>query len=299
MTMTNATEARDIIRAKAISSVKRRENLSRLYTATVALALVVAIIPLTSIISDLVGKGGQFLSWGFLTQNVHTPGFNDPHNVGGIANAISGSLIIVGLAVLISVPVAILLAMAIHEFNNRIMKTVAVIVEVFVGLPSVVFGVFAFIALVVTTKHFLAYYGSLALCFIMVPVSTVNSVAALRAVPATLNEAGLALGSKPSRVMFRVIFPTALPRIMTGIFLALSRTVGETAPVLFVTGSSALVSWNLNKGATTLPAAIWNNLQQGSPYAALECWGIALVLILFVFFFNILGRIFLARAEKK
>lgn len=293
------TNSRDLVRATAAASYKRRERRSRVYTVFIGLALAIAIIPLASIIDDLLGKGLPFISWSFLTKNVQQPTFFHPQDVGGIANAISGSLIIVGLAVAISVPLAILLAFAIVEFKNKVMTWVLLIVEIFVGLPSVVFGIFAYVSLVLVSKTFHAYYGSLALCFIMVPVSTVNSVAALRSVPATLTEAGLSLGARPSRVMLRIVFPAALPRIMTGIFLALSRTVGETAPVLFVVGANTLVNWNLNKQSDTLPGTIWNNLNQGSPYGQLECWGIALVLIAFVFFFNILGRIFLARAEKK
>jgi len=298
-TTTLENNARELIRNKATASYKKRERWSKVYTGFIALALAIAIVPLASIINDLLGRGLRFITWGFFTQNVAQPSLMHPQDVGGIANAISGSAIIVGLAVAISVPLAIFLAIAIFEFKNRFMKWVLLIVEIFVGLPSVVFGVFAFVALVLVSKQFHAYYGSLALCFIMVPVSTVNSVAALRSVPSTLNEAGLSLGARPSRVMFRVIFPVALPRIMTGIFLALSRTVGETAPVLFVVGNNLFVNWNLNKQAATLPGTIWNNLNQGSPYGQLECWGIALVLIAFVFFFNILGRLFLARAEKK
>jgi phosphate transport system permease protein len=290
---------RQRIRAQAAASYRRRERWSTVYTSAICVALLVAIIPLASIINDLLSKGLPFLSWGFLTQNVAQPSLMHPQDVGGIANALSGSLIIVGLAVAISVPLAILLAFALFEFKNKLMNWVLLIVEVFVGLPSIVFGVFAYVSLVLVTKQFHAYYGSLALCFIMVPVSTVNSVAALRSVPTTLNEAGLSLGARPSRVMLRVIFPAALPRIMTGIFLALSRTVGETAPVLFVVGANLYVNWDLNKQAATLPGTIYNNLNAGSPYGQLECWGIALVLIGFVFFFNILGRIFLARAEKK
>lgn len=290
---------RDVIRLKAQSSNKRRELLSRFYFGLITVGLVLAVIPLTSIISDLIGKGLPFISWKFLTTNPVIPTFSDPNAVGGIANAISGSIIVVALAVAISVPLAVALAAALFEFKGKFFTAVGVVTEIFVGLPSIVFGIFAFITLVLTTKTFVAYYGSLALCFIMLPVTTVNCLAALRAVPPTLNEAGLALGSRPSRVMLRVILPTALPRIMTGIFLALSRTVGETAPVLFVVGSSLSVSWNINQRATVLPGLIWSNLQQGSPQQQVECWGIALVLIAFVFFFNILGRIFLARAEKK
>jgi phosphate transport system permease protein len=127
---------------------------------------------------------------------------------------------------------------------------------------------------------------------------TINALAALQSVPDTLIEAGLSLGLRPSRVMMRIILPAARARVFTGIFLAFSRAVGETAPILFVIGASSLPIYKPDAEATTLPTMMWAFLNSSYPSQREECWGIALVLMVAVLFFNVISRVFLARTQK-
>ena len=302
-TTTNPTdvashERREFIRATSAKSYTRRAWTSRLYLGALSVALLIAFVPLASILQNVVGHGIHYITWHYLTTSQQYPSITNPDNVGGIGNALAGTAVVDLGAVLISIPVALLLAMAMFEFTHRWVSAVRNAMETFIGLPSIVFGVFTYVSLVQTTHQFHAYFGSLALCFIMIPVMTINALAALRSVPDTLVEAGLSLGSRPSRVMLHVVIPAAKSRIFTGIFLAFSRAVGETAPILFVVGASDLVRFNPNAQATTLPSLMWNYLIGSYPSERASCWGIALVLMAVVLFFNVLSRVFIAFSNK-
>ncbi len=294
----SSDERRQFIRETSAKSYRRRALYSRLYLLSLSVALLIAFIPLASILQNVVGHGIHYITWHYLTSSQQLPSLVNPNDIGGIGNALAGTAVVDFIAVLISVPTAIVLAMAMFELRNRWVSAVRGAMETFIGLPSIVFGVFTYVALVLTTHQYHAYFGSLALCFIMIPVMTINALAALQSVPDTLIEAGLSLGSRPSRVMFNVILPAARPRIFTGIFLAFSRAVGETAPILFVIGASDLVSFNPGKQATTLPSLMYDYLTGSYPSLRESCWGIALVLMAAVLFFNVLSRIFVARSNR-
>ena len=299
-TSTMSSEARrEFIRTTSAKSYRRRAVFSRLYLAALSLALLIAFVPLASILQNVVGHGIHYMTWHYLTTSQQLPSLVNPNAIGGIGNALAGTAVVDIIAVAISIPIAIVLAMAMFEFHNRWVVVVRTAMETFIGLPSIVFGVFTYVALVLTTHQYHAYFGSLALCFIMVPVMTINSLAALRSVPDTLVEAGLSLGSRPSRVMLHVILPAARARILTGIFLAFSRAVGETAPILFVIGASQLPTFNPGKQATTLPSLMYDYLTGSYPSLRESCWGIALGLMIAVLFFNVLSRIFVARSNQQ
>ena len=302
MTMTppsmSSSQRREFIRTTSAKSYRRRALNSRVFLLALTLALLIAFVPLFSILQNVVGHGYHYITWNFLSTSQKLPSIMNPNDIGGIGNALAGTAVVDLIAVLISIPLAIVLAKAMFELHNRWVSAVRTAMETFIGLPSVVFGVFTYVSLVLTTHQYRAYYGSLALCFIMVPVMTINSLAALQSVPDTLIEAGLSLGMRPSKVMLHVILPAARARVFTGVFLAFSRAVGETAPILFVIGASQLPSFSPGKQATTLPSLMYNYLTNTYPSQREACWGIALVLMVAVLFFNVLSRIFVARSNQ-
>ena len=282
----SSQERREFIRSTSAKSYRRRAVYSRLYLSGILVALLIAFVPLASILQNVVGHGAHYITWHYLT-------------TGGIGNALAGTAVVDLISIVIAIPVAILLSMAMFELRNRWVSAVRAAMETFIGLPSIVFGVFVYVSLVLTTHQYHAYFGSIALLFIMVPVMTINALAALESVPDTLIEAGLSLGLRPSRVMLHIILPAARARVFTGIFLAFSRAVGETAPILFVIGASQLPSLDPGKQATTLPSLMYNYLTGTYPSQRESCWGIALVLMAAVLFFNVLSRIFVARSNHQ
>jgi phosphate transport system permease protein len=288
---------REIIRRTSQKSGQRRQLLSNLYFAVLTIALLVIFIPLYGVLSTIVVRGYHSLNWTFLTANPIPP-TSATSPIGGVANAIDGTLEVTGIAVLLAVPLTILISVALFETRNRLARIVEQGIEVFVGMPAITFGLFIAAITVSVTHKFEAWYGSMALLFIVVPVATVNMIAAIRSVPQTLIEAGLGLGARPSRVMMRIILPTALPRILTGFFLSVSRALGETAPVLFVIGGVLVPSFNPRLPATTLPTQIYAYFGSQFESQVQACWGMALLLVIIVLFFNVLSRIFLARSKK-
>jgi phosphate transport system permease protein len=295
-----SAERRAMVQASAAKGLRRRIWLSRLFLASMVLALLIAFVPLFSILDNVIAKGAPFMTWQFLSQSQQFPSILQPTAIGGVWNAISGSLLIDGLAIVIAVPIALTLAVSLFEFENRLFRTLRICLEVMIGLPSILLGIFIYSFVVIPISHGVgtAYAGSLAIALMMVPLIAIAAEAGLRDVPVTLKEAGLALGAKRSSIMRRVIMPFAVPRVLTGILLAISRAVGETAPILFVIGVSLLPGWNPNGQATSLPVLIWNYLGSQYPGEREACWGIALILIAAVLVLNLASRIIVAMTSK-
>ena len=297
---TPAFSRREFVRTIASRSLKRRLWFSRFYMALVALALVVAAVPLFSIIYAVVKRGYQFINVHFLTQSQLSPSIMQPKGIGGVSNAIVGTVLIDGIAAAIAIPVALLVAMALYEINNRATSGLRLALEVMIGQPSILLGIFVYTVIVVPISHGVGtvWAGSLAIAMLMIPFIAIAADAALRDVPVNLIEAGRALGARPSRIMRRVILPFALPRVLTGVILALSRAVGETAPILFVTGVSLVVNWSPNGQATALPALIYQYFTSSFPYLKQAAWGIALILITGVLIINLTSRLLVSKLNK-
>jgi phosphate transport system permease protein len=292
-------ERRELVQRTAKRFYARKVLYSRLFIALCVLGLVLAFIPLTSIVYNVIKKGLPYISWSFLTTPQKLPDIFHQNDIGGISNAITGTIVVFGIGLLIAIPVSMLLAVALYESTSKSVHALRIYLEVMIGLPSILFGLFIY-AYVVKPQgyHLSGYAGGLALALLMLPLMTIACERALNDVPATLKEAALALGARPSRVMRRVLLPYALPQMWTGIMLSLSRAVGETAPVLFVIGTALSTSWNPNDEQATLPTAIFGNLS--STYSTLheECWGIALVLIVAVFSLNLVSKLIVTRTNK-
>jgi phosphate transport system permease protein len=167
------------------------------------------------------------------------------------------------------------------------------------GAPSILMGLFAF-SFVVRDLHigFSALAGSFALAVLMLPVIIISSEIAVRGVPNTLREAGLALGAKPHKVSMKIVLPAAVTGIVTGIILAISRAIGETAPVLLVIGGGYINSWKPLDPVAALPLSIYENAKSEWPSLRTEVWGIALVLVVFVFVLSLSARIWASRKQQ-
>lgn len=295
----SSDERRAFVQASAQRFYRRKVAYSRVFLTLTGIALVIACIPLVSIVWNILSRGLPQISWSFLTSPQQEPTLFHQGDIGGISNAIVGTVLTFGVGLVIAIPFAIVLGIALYESSGRFMSGFRTLLEVMVGMPSILFGVFIY-AYVVTRMHYqlTGFAGALALAVLMIPLMAVSCEVALRSVPSVLVEAGLALGAKRASVMRRVVLPYALPRIWTGVMLALSRAVGETAPVLFVIGTSLVPNWDLFGQQTTMTTMMFADV--GSPYSSLQhqTWGIALVLIFMVFIFNIGSRIIVARSTK-
>jgi phosphate transport system permease protein len=301
--MTN-DERRAFVQETSKSHFRRRVFFSRIFLSALIVSLVIAFIPLFSIIQNVVGHGWHFISWKFLTTPQQQPGvLFHKSAIGGIANAITGTVLVNGVATLVAIPLSILLAIALYESKGRWMHALRVYNEVMVGLPSILLSIVVYAVIVVpllasSGLYFTGLAGVISLTLLMIPLITVACEAALRDVPATYSEAAFALGARKSRVMMRVLLPYALPRMLTGIMLSLSRAVGETAPILFLIGSSLVTNWSLWSQQTTLPTQIFHYLEVDNPYLHNACWGIALILIIAVFVLNLTSRVIVARSLR-
>ncbi len=293
---------RQLVHDSARRTFTRRVWMSRLFLGALAGALVIAFIPLFSILWSVIGNGAHAISWAFLTtpQKINP---TNPNDIGGIANAITGSVLLDGLAFVLALPIAMILAIALHELHARSMRWLRYQFEIMVGHPSILYSIVVYAVIVTPILRHFGYQfsgvaGIVSLAALMVPLMTVTMHDAILDVPLTLKEAALALGARRSRVMWRVILPYARPRMLTGVLLSFSRAVGETAPIVFVIGTQLMTNWNPLSQQTTLPTLTYNYLGSGIPAEQAACWGIALVLIATVLALNLTSRFAVARMGK-
>jgi phosphate transport system permease protein len=257
-----------------------------LSTITVS-AAVIACIPLFSVLIMLLYRGGKRLSLE-LFYALPPTAFETG---GGFGNAIVGTLFMVGLAALISVPFGVLAAIFLAELGpgNKIAQVARFCAKTMTGLPSILAGVFAYAAVVLIMGHYSAWAGGIALSLLMIPVVMLTAEEAIKMVPRPMKEAAYGMGCTPAQTMWKVMLPVAMPGIITGVVLAVARAAGETAPLLF----SALFSdyWlRANEPTASLAVLIYN--YSGMPFEnQIElAWAASLVLVLMVFVLNIISR---------
>jgi phosphate transport system permease protein len=298
-------ERRETIQATARRFYRRKMVYSRLFVSMMALGLLVALGALAMLLEAVISRGMRYISWSFLTSPPQLADLFHRNRIGGISNALVGTLVVFGLGFLIAVPLSIIVAVALYESSGKVMAGFRTLLEVMVGMPSILFGIFIF-AYIVSPDIFHSGYvfngfaGSLALAVLMVPLMSVTCEQALRAVPLTYTEAALALGAKRAKIMRKVTMPYALPRMVTGIMLSASRGVGETAPLLFTIGASMLVNFSPRSQQTTASTDALNSIsgQYIIPTQVYEVWGVALVLITVVLILNVSSRIIVARLNR-
>ncbi|MGQ9532891.1 MAG: phosphate ABC transporter permease PstA [Desulfotomaculales bacterium] len=265
----------------------RRRLTNLIMTALCVVLTACALVPLASILAFVAVHGFKVLSPEFLTRLPAALG--EPG--GGIGNAIVGSVIVVGCAALLAVPVGVLAGVYLAEFGRGTLAAqVRFWSEVLVGVPSIIVGAAVYGLLVVPMGRFSALAGSVALAIIMVPVVTRVTEEMVRMVPATLREASLALGATRARTVISVVLRSARAGILTGTMLAVARAAGETAPLLFTALSSRYWFSGLDQRVASLPVYIFTYAT--TPYEELhrQAWGAALVLLALVLALNVAAR---------
>jgi phosphate transport system permease protein len=218
----------------------------------------------------------------------------------GVANAIIGTALIVGIATAIAVPIGVLVALYTSEFaDGRVDRLVRLALDVLNGVPSVVIGIFMF-ALLVVGHGQAAWIAGLALAVIEIPLVSRSTQEVLGLVPGTLRDASAALGARQWKTVLRVVLPSSLGGIVTGTLLAVARVAGETAPLIFTSSLAAnVISTNVSKPLQTLPFSIFVYSESPDPHDHELAWAAALLLLLFVLLMSFLGRLFLARNRRK
>src|SRR5664279_774909 len=213
---------------RTVRTLKRRRIVSGFMLVVLIGAAVLAVLPLIFIFGHLLTLGLSSLSWDFFTKMPKPVG----EAGGGLANAIVGTLILIGLASCVAIPVGLVSGIYLSEYpKSRLATAVRFTADVLNGIPSIVIGIFAYALVVLPVKRFSALAGGVALGFMMIPIITRTTEELLNLVPQTLREGALALGATRSRAAFTVMVPAALPGIITGILVSLARIAGETAPL--------------------------------------------------------------------
>ncbi len=271
----------------------RRRRTDQVMRGLLLLATLIALVPLLLVIYYLLHKGLGALSGSFFSSDPNGNFFGDP---GGTRSAIFGTLEIVGLATLISVPIGIGVALYLTEYgrDSGFGNVIRYFIDVMTGVPSIVFGLFIYISLVlghVGGSGFAGWKGSIALALLMLPIVTRSAEVVLLLVPDSLREAALALGAPRWRVVLRVVLPTAIPGLVTGSLLAVARGMGETAPLLFTTAGAFALTGSLNAQMNALPLQIYNDILSPRSVVIQRAWGAALTLVALVLILNLIARL--------
>ncbi|HZU54859.1 MAG TPA: phosphate ABC transporter permease subunit PstC [Actinocrinis sp.] len=279
--------------AAPLNSVAAGRRLANLFArGGVGLAFLLAVLPLASILVLVISNGAKSFNGNFLYHSMRNIAESDPG--GGAYHAILGTLEQAALATLIAVPIGVMVAIYLVEYGRGwLARAVTFIVDVMMGLPSIVAGLFI-LSLWILAFGFKSsgFAGSLALMILMLPLVIRSSEEMLKLVPHSLREASYALGVPKWRTVLRIVVPTALPGIVTGIMLGVARIMGETAPVLLVVGFTSSINQNPFSGAQgSLPAFIFNEATQPYQPAIDRAWAGALTLILIIMILNLAARL--------
>lgn len=293
----NNTERKDyrlILHEHMKKMYRRRIIIDRLATIFAIVCVVAAIIPLMSILLEVVKNGAIALSLEFLV----APQGSIGSGKGGIGPAIQGTIIVVGLASLIATPVGVLAGIYLSEFagNGIFPSAVRFLNSVLTGLPSIVIGIVGYVTVVLVLGSFSVWAGALSLSIIMIPIVVIVTEETLRIIPHSLREAGYALGISKAKITLNIVLMTAKSGVLTGIGLGIARIAGETAPLIMTILGTSLFFSSLQGPVDALPLRIWRLASQPYESAHSFGWGAALVLILMVLGVNVVLRLL---AHKK
>ena len=269
---------------------RRRLWINRIGIGLSMFAMAVGLFVLLWVLVALLANGVQGLSWTLFTASTPAPGSEG----GGLANAIVGSLMLVGFCTLISTPVGVLAGVYLAEYGDqsRIAQITRFMTDIMLSAPSIVLGLFVYAILVAQVKHFSGWAGTIALSLIAIPVVLRTTENMLRLVPGSLREAAFALGAPRWKVATMVTLRAAKSGVVTGVLLAIARVSGETAPLLFTALNNQFFSLDMNKPMAILPVVIFQFAM--SPYDdwIQMAWAGALLITFTVLFLNIIARIF-------
>ncbi len=263
--------------------------------AVTFLCTLAVLTPLVLVLAFLARTGLSALNWDFLTKLPGAAG--EPG--GGMANAIAGTLVLIGLAALVGIPIGVLGGTFLSEYPGTRLSTAArFAADVMNGIPSIVIGLFAYVLIVLPMRHFSALSGGLALGIMLIPTVMRTTEEIVRLVPQSVREASLALGIPQWKTTLRVVIPTAAAGIVTGIMVGLARIAGETAPLLFTAFGNRFWSWNVLKPIAALPLQIFAYAISPFDDWHRQAWAGALVLVTIVLVVNVAARYAAARQVK-
>jgi len=278
-----------------------RNYLLRLWKSRVLLglcvgALLVALVPLLSILWEVFSRGIPVINSDFLFER-QIYQFKEG---GGVANAILGSVYITGLASLIGIPIGIMAGVYLSEYGHgRFAESVRFFSDVFAEFPSIVIGLFAYVVVVGVMGHFSILAGSVALAVMMVPIVTRTTEESLQLVPNSIREASLALGIPKWRTTLRVTLSTARAGLVTGAMLSFARIFGETAPLIVTIGGSLYFAGSIEDTSSALTYVVWRGATSGIEAAEIRAWGAAALLLIIVLVINIVIRFVTLRRQAK
>jgi phosphate transport system permease protein len=295
--MNTATSSIGFRSLKAVDRYSRTRILRNNFWTMICVTLsFLTLIPLFSIVFLLLQKGIPLLKPSVFTQLPPAPGLTG----GGFGNAIQGTAVMVGIALLFSVPLGILSAIYLNEYSpkSRLANAVRFVAKLLTGIPSIICGVFAFSVVVLATGTASALAGGVALAVLTLPTILLTTEQALLGVPKLLREASYGLGATKFQTIFRIVLPEALPAIMTGIMLAVARAAGETAPVLFTAAFNQYWLKSLMQPAGSMSVLIFNFSTLPYDYQIQMAWTASLVLVALVTMTNIAAQLVFSQRKR-
>jgi phosphate transport system permease protein len=297
MTMNNNKKYRDILLETVNKKYRKRMLVNKLVTIFTIVCVIAAIVPLASILIEVVKNGISAISFEFVTQPQGSIGSGS----GGIAPAIQGTIIVVGLAAAIATPVGLLTGIYLSEFakEGTFPNAVRFFNDVLTGLPSIVIGIVGYVVIVLALGSFSVMAGALALSIIMMPIVVRVTEETLKVVPYSLREAGHSLGISKAKITLFIVLPAAKDGILTGIVIAISRIAGETAPLIMTILGTSLFFTSLTGPVDALPLRIWRLASQPYESAHSFGWGSALILILMILALSMGLRLLLQKRSYK
>ncbi len=273
----------------------RRRWVSRIFVALCAASVLLALVPLVLVLFYVAQQGLTALDWSFFTRMPKPVG----EVGGGMANAIVGTLILIGVAAALAVPVGVLSGIHLAEYgDSRFAFAARFAADVLNGVPSIVIGIFAYGLAVMPVHRFSALAGGAALGVMMIPIVTRTTEELLKLVPKGYRDGAMALGATRARAVFTVALPAALPGVVTGILVALARVAGETAPLLFTAFNNRFWSTSLFQPIGSLTVQVYTYAISPYPDWHRQAWAGALVLVSLVLCFSLVSRLVLRRLER-
>jgi phosphate transport system permease protein len=274
------------------TSIRKRILWDKVFKGMIVLLTFCSILPMFFILFFITSKGISAVNWRFLTHLPKPVG----EMGGGISNAIIGTLMLIGIATVFSVPVGILTGIFLSENRKgKLASLTRLCVETLQGVPSIVIGIIAYIWLVVSMGSFSALSGGVALGLMMLPVIITATEQTLKLIPESLKESSLALGVSYPRTILKVILPAGVSGIVTGILLSIARVAGETAPLLFTAFGSPFMNLNILKPINSLPLMIFNYATSPYPEWHTLAWGASFILIILVLGLNLFTKVVIKR----
>ncbi len=278
-----------------MSSLKYRLFKNKLLSVSVIVLSALTAVPLVLIIGEVLLKGWKQINWAFFTETTPSTldallAINNNESIpGGIANGIVGTLIMVILASVIAIPIGVMTGIYISENRKtRFSAVVRFLTDLLQGTPSIILGIIAYLWVVIPLKSYSSLAGSVALAIMMLPLIVRSTEETMNLLPASLKEAGLALGSPYFSVVLKVLLPSAFGGVFTGILLAISRVIGETAPLMLTALGATAIQWDVSKPSSAVSLLIWEFYND--PNLQSMIWSASLFLLLLVLSLNILAK---------